>query len=167
MEPAGLPLALLPGVKGSTSAFWSSGGLAARVGPQAATTVVRPLSASTPGSIAGQDAFTVYDDDTHTLFLVKRVSDDFSVIPVDGGTRVQSSLTEADGRVAVLAWNEASRRLQLLEERSGSGKFSSTTVTLCEGTTRVQVHRVTPAQPIYSSLTNRCDATGQRSISSR
>jgi len=139
LEPPGLPVALLAGDKGSTSAFWSSGGLAARMAPTAATTIVRPLSASLPGSIAGPAAFTAYDEDTHTLLLARRASDTLAVVPVEGGARIQSSLADARGRVTVLAWNDGTRRLQLLEERASPGKFSTTTVTLCEGTTHVQI----------------------------
>jgi hypothetical protein len=111
LEPAGFPVAILPGDKGSASEFWAAGGLLSKTGGLTPQSLIEPFSASLPGSVAGAAAFTVYDDDTRTVFLIRRAAQSFSATPLLGATRVQSSCEALNGRVAILTWIEDTRRL--------------------------------------------------------
>ncbi|HUI71182.1 MAG TPA: hypothetical protein VL354_11750, partial [Spirochaetia bacterium] len=56
---------------------------------------------------------------------------------VVGAGPVHSSLLLSNGLLAVLSWDEKTRRLELLEQKPGEVLASRTLVTLCDGTTTV------------------------------
>jgi hypothetical protein len=138
VEPAGHPVAILPGDKGSLSVFWAAGSLLTRSYPDGAAvqTLRSPFEIIDRASVFAPSGFTAYDGESHSL-LALGVNDDGSIRTVSGAGPVHSSLLTSDGRLAVLTWDASTRRLYLLEGEPGASRGSRTTVTLCDGTATV------------------------------
>ena len=139
LEPAGDPVALLPGPRGAPVAFWSANALLAR--PLAASaepqSLRSPFHLGSRPSVAGPTAFTAFDTDADELVAVTGAADGWSLSAVRGAGAVQASLVTPKGLLSVLSWDARTRRLLLHEQREATGDFVRTTVTLCNGTTSV------------------------------
>ena len=138
VEPAGDPVAILPGDKGSLSVFWAAGSLLTRSYPDgtAALTLRSPFGIVDRASVFASYGFTAYDGLSHSL-LALGGNDGSSIREVSGAGPVHSSLLTPDGRLAVLTWDTSTRRLFLLEGEPGASRLSRTTVTLCDATATV------------------------------
>jgi hypothetical protein len=139
LEPAGDPLALVPDEKGGFGAAWASGLLSYRpVGGTGTPGVpVIPFQAQGKPCPDGAGGFTAFDSLTSSLLFARWMGTGFSTRVLDGGTPVQASLRSASGRLNVVTWDPGTRRLVLHQESAPSGKLSSVTVTLCDGTRRL------------------------------
>ncbi len=136
LNPPGNPLALLADNRGSVHAYWAAGGMkslaVATAGP--VTDVLPSFDAASRASIAGSDVFTAYGRVQRELFVVRRDSQGDTTSVVPGAGPLQASLEAPGGALAVLSWDEATRRLLLQEQSTAGSPFSKTTVTLCDGT---------------------------------
>jgi hypothetical protein len=139
VEPTGDPVALLPGDKGGLSLFWASGALMTRGYPDSlpALSLVSGFQSLARASVFGPTGFTAFDGATRQLLRISRSGSSYSSRVIAGGAAVQSSALLPDGRLAVLCWDAAARRLLLIEEQQGDAPLSRTTVTLCDETTNV------------------------------
>jgi hypothetical protein len=139
VEPAGDPVAILPSDKGSLSLFWSAGSLLTRGYPDAspALSLVGGFLSSGRASVLGPAGFTAFDGASRRLLQVSRGGAGFETRIIPGGTAVQSSMLLPDGRLAVLSWDAAARRLLLLEDQREGDAMTRTTVTLCDETAAV------------------------------
>jgi hypothetical protein len=138
VEPAGDPVAILPGDKGSLSIFWAAGSLLSRSYPDgtAPMTLRSPFAMVDRASVFASTGFTAYDGISHSL-LTFAGNDGSGMRAIAGAGPVHSSLLASDGRLAVLTWDAATRRLVLLEGQPGESSVSGTTVTLCDQTATV------------------------------
>jgi hypothetical protein len=136
LEPAGDPLALVPGQGGGFDAAWCSGLLSYRPAGHGATLGVPVLPFRVQGrpSQDGTGGFTVFDALTSSLLFVRWTETGFTTQPIEGGTPVQASLRTAAGRLKVVTWDSRTRRIILHEEASPGAGLSTATVTLCDGT---------------------------------
>jgi len=139
LEPAGDPVALLPGPRGVPVAFWSTDTLLTRAmgGAGDPQSLRSPFHLGSRPSTAGPSAFTAFDGAASELVAVRGAGDGWSLSSVPGVGAIQASLVTSKGLLSVLSWDARSRRLRLHEQREGTGDFTQTTVTLSNGTTDV------------------------------
>jgi hypothetical protein len=139
VEPSGDPVALLPSDRGSLSLFWAAGSLLMRGYPDAspAATLVSRFQSLARASVFGPTGFTAYDGASQSLLELTRSGGSYTPRVIAGAGAVQSSALLPDGRLAVLTWDAAARRLLLLEEPRKGDAMTRTTVTLCDETTTV------------------------------
>jgi hypothetical protein len=136
VEPPGDPVAILPGDKGALTLFWAAGSLLTRSSPDRAPaqTLRGGFQLVDQAHVYAPTGFTAYDGATHSLLDVHRDGDGFGTRVIAGAGPVHSSLLLPDGRLALLTWDAAARRLYLLEQKKGASDFSRETVTLCDET---------------------------------
>ena len=141
MDPPGDPLAILTDERGAVEAFWAAGGMKSR-----ALSGIGPTSDVLPAfdlfhrpSTSGPHAFTAYGRVQRALFAVRHGAQGSSATVVPGAGAVHASLERSDGTLSVLSWDEAARRLILQEQKSPETAFTTTTVTLCDGTGSVAI----------------------------
>lgn len=140
LEPAGEPLAALPDGKGAFDVFWSAGSLFSRKlwGP-----VSTPLSYVTPFTLEGRacsssaDGFTAFDSESNSLLAIRRSAAGFTRMTVPGAGPVHASLVSSMGILSVLSWDPRTRRLGVWEQKSATGGFTRSIVTLCDSTDSV------------------------------
>ncbi len=134
LEPAGIPVAVLPGPRGSPTAFWAadsmlydslSGGTAERVRS--------PFSPASRGSPAGA-GFTAYDQASRSLLWFTSTGYGWSSSVVPGGRAVHCSAITPAGRLAVATYAVETHRVLLLEEQAAADRWKTTTVTISAGT---------------------------------
>ena len=137
MEPPGDPLSLEPDGKGGFSAAWTSGIVSCRNDLGQVTVPVPPISLRLIGR-AGQTGpgagFTAYDSLASVLLALRWNGSGFDTQAIPGATPVHASLRSAAGRLDVLSWDPAGRRLLLRREQRSPGEFTTQTVTVCDGT---------------------------------
>ena len=136
LEPPGDPLDLEPAAPGGFDAAWSPGLLSYRPAAGPARDAAAPLPFKLQGrpSADGSGGFTAFDSLTSQLLSMRWTGTGFSTQVVPGGSPVQSSLRSAVGRLRVLSWDAKARRLLLHQESARAGSFSTSTVTVCDGT---------------------------------
>jgi hypothetical protein len=141
LEPAGDPVAVLPGDSGSLAVFWAAGSLYARILPadDQPVTLRDPFLLGSPASVFGESGFTAYDGASRSLLAIRATGDGFESRVVQDASPVHASLLGSDGLLAVLTWDAGTRRLVLLEQDQPDAKPARTTVTLCDGTGTVAV----------------------------
>jgi hypothetical protein len=139
LEPAGDPVAVLPGEKSALSVFWASGSLVARtpLTDVHGETVLSPFQLASRASVFGETGFTAYNASTGSLVAVRQGEGGLETSVVPGGNPVHASLASASGLLSVLTWSAVDRRLSLIEQKAGSQDVARTTVTLCDGTETV------------------------------
>ena len=139
LEPAGDPLALVPNEGGGFDAAWSSGLLSYRPVRQQETTGVPALPFQVQGrpSPDGAGGFTAFDSLTSSLLFLRWTGSGFKTQGIDRGTPVQASRRSPSGRLKVVTWDPGRRRIILHQETGTEGRFSISTVTLCDGTKQV------------------------------
>ena len=136
LEPVGDPLALVPGASGGFGAAWSPGLLSYRPPAGATPDAAAPLTFKLQGrpSADGAGGVTAFDSLTSQLLWLRWTGAGFSAQVVPGGSPVQASLRSAAGRLRVLSWDSKARRLLLHQESARPGAFTTSTVTVCDGT---------------------------------
>jgi hypothetical protein len=136
LEPAGDPLSLDPDSGRGFGAAWSPGILSYRAAGAQVAAAVPPIAFKLGGraSADGAGGFTAFDSLTSRLLCLRWTGTGFSIQVVPGGSPVQASLRSASGRLRVVSWDAKARRLILHQESAPGGAFSSTVVTLCDGT---------------------------------
>ena len=141
-EPAGSPLALLAREDGDVDCAWAATpGLYLRAGRASVEVLqagIQPVGrASTAAALR---AFTVFDGTTQRLWWFRLPEGPPQAGWIEGPGPVHASAERAGeaqrGLLAVAAYDAPSRKLALWEEQPG-GRFSRTTVTVCEGTREV------------------------------
>jgi hypothetical protein len=139
LEPAGDPLDLEPGASGGFDAAWSSGLVSYRpsAGQVPDTGTALPFKLQGRPSADGSGGFTAFDSLTSQLLWLRWTGAGFSTRVVPAGSPVQSSLRSASGKLGVLSWDAKTRRLLLHQESAPAGTFSTSTVTVCDGTDTV------------------------------
>jgi hypothetical protein len=162
VEPSGDPVAVLPAEKDSLALFWGAGSLLTRSSPEHAPAL--PLLGGFQlvehAHVYAPTGFTVYDGASSRLLDVRRSTEGYTTRPISGGGPVHSSLLLPDGRLALVTWDAAARRLFLLEEQNGGkSDFSRETVTLCDETTGVAVLPVS-GRPAYLFLFDEARRSG-------
>ena len=161
IEPPGTPLALLPAEGDRLDLFWAAGSLLHMSYPQSAQpdTLLDPFA---PGDRAGAFAavagrgITVYDSLSHALLAFRWNGYAFQQAKINGAGPINSSLLLEDGRLAVLSWDPATRRLELREMRPDEAAVAPTLVTMSEGTTAVSL------LPLASNAAPGAGAAGER-----
>jgi len=93
----------------------------------------------------------VYDAASRSLIVVSGSDTGFISRELAGAAAVHSSLLSSDGQLAVLTWDAQTRRLSLLEERSGAARISRSTITLSERTGTVAL-LTAPGRSTYMFL---------------
>ena len=138
LEPPGDPLDLEPGASGGWDAAWSSGIVSRRpAAGQAPPGTTLPFKLLGRPSADGSGGFTAFDSLTSELLWLRWTGSGFTTRIVPGGSPVQSSLRSPSGRLRVLSWDAKARRLLLHQDSVPSGTFSTSTVTVCDGTDSV------------------------------
>ena len=161
VEPPGTPLALLPAEGDRLDLFWAAGSLLHMSYPRSAQpdTLLDPFA---PGGRAGAFAaadrrgITVYDSLSHALLAFRWNGYAFEQAAISGAGPINSSLLLDDGRLAVLSWDPATRRLELRETRQDEAAAKLTLVTMSEGTSAVSL------LPLASNAPRGAGAAGER-----
>jgi hypothetical protein len=145
LEPPGTPVAILPAGPRHLDLFWAAGALLHSVypGSRPSDSIAELL---TPTDRAGsfdapQRGITVYDSISRTLSLFLWNGSSYDRTIVSAAHPIHSSLLLSDGRLAVLCWDASTRRLELVVQAPGSLGFTRTLVTVCEGTSSVELLR--------------------------
>jgi hypothetical protein len=135
LEPVGDPLQLDFDDRGGLGATWSSGILMHRP-PAQSNATAQPIAFKLEGRTCpdGSGGFTAFDSLTSQLLALHWRGSGFSVQTIPGGTPVQACLRSIGGLLRVVAWEPKVRTLVLHRETASGGVFSSSTVTLCDGT---------------------------------
>ncbi len=163
IEPSGDPVAVLPAGKEQLDLFWAAGSLLHMSYPGTAgpDSLQDPFAPGERACVlggpndAGSDpaaldaavtrrGITVYDTISRSLLALRWNGFSYDRTTIIGAAPVHSSVLLSDGRLAVLSWDERTRRLELLTERPGEPLASRVLVTLSEGTNTVAV--LQPAQ---------------------
>ncbi len=137
LEPPGDPLAILTDSKGVSTLFWSAGSVFARRARPAGqpSLFYGPFQLEGGTGSPGPVGFTAYNGEAHSLLAVRPEVDGLAWTTVPAAGPVHASLIDADGLLSILSWNQKTRRLILQRESSAArGRFSSITVTVCDGT---------------------------------
>ncbi|HVP19815.1 MAG TPA: hypothetical protein VMU36_12535 [Spirochaetia bacterium] len=170
IEPAGDPVAILPGDKDHLDLFWGAASLLWQSYPGNAKPSVlqspftpaerasvfdrhdEPVTGTTlEGSSSDTRGLTVYDSASSALLAVRWNGSAYDAASIVGAGPIHSSLLLPDGRLAVLSWESTTRRLQLLKQKPGEAFASRSLVTLSQDTNTVAL----------------LEPPGQESVSSR
>lgn len=153
LEPPGDPLAVLPAANGALSVFWAADAILSRRLPgfSPLSTLRSSFQKAGQASVYGPGGFTVYDAASRSLIVVSGSDTGFISRELPGAAAVHSSLLSSDGQLAVLTWDAQTRRLSLLEERSGAARISRSTITLSERTGTVAL-LTAPGRSTYMFL---------------
>ncbi|HYW82889.1 MAG TPA: hypothetical protein VFB30_06525 [Spirochaetia bacterium] len=153
LEPPGDPLAVLPAANGALSVFWAADAILSRrlPGSSPLSTLRSSFQKAGQASVYGPGGFTVYDAASRSLIVVSGSDTGFISRELAGAAAVHSSLLSSDGQLAVLTWDAQTRRLSLLEERSGAARISRSTITLSERTGTVAL-LTAPGRSTYMFL---------------
>jgi len=148
LEPPGDPIAILPLGSDRLDLFWAAGNLLHMAYPRAgqAESLLDPFTpaeragafgASTSADSGTDAGMTVYDSISRSLLVFRWNGSTYDHVKMDGTGPISSSLLLPDGSLAVLSWDPATRRLELLVLGRGDSKVSRSLVTLSEGTAKV------------------------------
>ena len=139
VEPFGLPIAVLAGLDGKPLDIWESGALLARgrSADQRLWPAILPREPGLPISPAAggpPTGFTLWDDAAGTLLATRVSADGPQTAAIAGAGPVHAMAEAPDGTLGLVSWDEANRRILLLERAPGAAAFHTTTVTVCDGT---------------------------------
>ncbi|HUI72729.1 MAG TPA: hypothetical protein VL354_19560 [Spirochaetia bacterium] len=155
LERPGDPVAILPVGPDRMELFWAAGSLLHVTYPGAgqAESLMEPFvleeRGATFGASPGADSsaffadrqtlqgVSAYNSALHSLFLFRWNGSTYDPVKINGAGPVHSSLLLSDGSVAVLSWDPATRRLELVVQGPGESRLSQSLVTMSNGTSKV------------------------------